>query len=218
VVDADGDPLKYVWNSDVGSISNQSEDANGAEADYLGAAKPGDDSIELTVSDGKGGVDKEQASVKVRGDCVPLVRINSPKDILTCSEDACQFEVKGFTSSVVSRSDFNDLRLYVLVFPSKPPGAGWYIQVQPASIQVSDGLWSQSASWLGSTATPVKNGDTLKIVAVVVHKDAIAQTINGTRTINQMTAKNNDNIVKDPKDISATVFIVSDVVDLIVQR
>jgi hypothetical protein len=218
VVDPDGDLLKYVWNSEVGTISNPLEDSNGGEADYLGPASPGEDSIELTVSDGKGGVDKQQASVKVRGDCVPLVRITSPKDIITCSEDACQFRLEGSTSSVVSRSDFNDLRLYVLLFPIDPPGAGWYIQLQPGGIQASDGLWSQSPSWLGSTASPAKAGDTLKIVAVIVSTDAIAKTIKGTRTIDQMTGKNDDNVVKDPRDISATVFVVSDVVNLTIQK
>jgi hypothetical protein len=218
VVDPDGDQLKYVWNSDVGTISNPSEDSTGGEADYLGPALPGDDTIELTVSDGNGGVDKQQASVTVRGDCVPLVRIDSPKDIITCSEAACQFEVKGLTSSVVSRSDFNDLRLYILIFPIDPPGAGWYIQLQPGGIQTSDGLWSQSPSWVGSTAVPVENGHTLKIVAVVVSTDAVVTTVKGTRTIDQMTGSNDDNVVRDPKDISATVFIVSDVVNLTIQK
>ena len=149
VVDADGDTLKYVWSSEVGTISNPTEDATGGEADYLGPASPGSDTVELTVSDGKGGTAKQQASVTVRGDCAPTVKIDSPNNIIECFEDACQFEIKGSTSSVVSRSDFNDLRLYVLVFPATPPGAGWYIQVQPASIQVSDGLWSQPTTWIG---------------------------------------------------------------------
>ena len=218
VVDADGDPLTYFWTSEVGTISNQSEDSNGGRADYQGSALPGEDSVELTVSDGKGGVHKSQTSIKVRGDCEPGGGITSPKDILTCSEDACQFEVEGFTSSVVSRSDFNDLRLYVLVFPIDPPGAGWYIQLQPGSIQTSDGLWSQSPSWLGSVGSPVATGHTLKIVAVIVSTDAKAKTITGIRAIDQMTGKNNDNVVKDPRDISATFFFVSDEVNLTVQR
>ena len=218
VVDADGDELKYVWNSEVGTISNPTEDATGGEADYLGPASPGSDTVELTVSDGKGGTAKQQANVTVRGDCAPIVKIESPSNIIECFEDACQFEIKGSTSSIVSRSDFNDLRLYVLVFPATPPGAGWYIQVQPASIQVSDGLWSQPTSWIGSTAAPVENGDTLKVVAVVVHKDAVSETIHGSRTIDQMTARNDDNVVKEPRNISASLFVMSDVVTLTVQK
>lgn len=218
VVDADGDSLAYVWTSETGTISNQSEDANGGQADYQGSALPGTDSVELTVSDGKGGVGKKQTNVVVRGDCTPVIKITYPKDVLTCSEDICQIEVKGSTSSVVSRSDFNDLRLYVLIFPIKPSGAGWYIQLQPGAAQISDGLWSQSPSWLGSVGSPVKAGDTLKIVAVIVSKDAIVKTVNGTRAIDQMTGKNNDNVVRDPRDISATVFIISDEVSLTVQK
>jgi hypothetical protein len=218
VMDADGDPISYVWTSEVGTISNPSEDANGGRADYQGSALPGEDSVELTVSDGKGGVHKSQTSIKVRGDCEPIVRITTPRDILTCSADTCLFEVKGSTSSVISRSDFGDLRLYVLVFPINPPGAGWYIQLQPGSIQSSDGLWSQSPSWLGSVGAPEETGHTLKIVAVIVSTDAIAKTINGTRTIDQMTGNNNDNIVRDPRAISATFLFVSNEVNLTVQK
>jgi len=217
VVDADGDPLTYVWNSETGTISNETQDSNGGKADYQGSTSPGEDTIELTVSDGRGGTQKSQTSIKVRGDCIPEVGINSPDKILTCPADDCQFEVKGFTSSVISRSDFNDLRLYVLVYPINPAGAGWYIQLQPGAIQSSDGLWSQSPSWLGGA----KAGNTFKIVAVIVSTDVKAKTISGTmRSIDQMTGSNNDNVVKDPKDLNndTTVFILSDEVNLTVQR
>ena len=218
VIDEDGDPLTYVWGSDVGTIINQSEDGTSARADYHAPPSAEEDNIELTVSDGKGGVDTKQTKIEVSSDCASIAEITSPRDILNCAEAICQFQVEGFTSSLVTRSDFNDLRLYILVFPVNPPGAGWYIQLQPGSIQSSDGTWTQSPSWLGNQQFPAEAGDTLKIVAVIVSKDARAKTINGTKAIDQMTGNNDDNVVKAPSDIAAEFFIVTDELSLTVQR
>ncbi len=216
--DADGDPLQYTWLSNIGTISNATDTETGNEATYQAATTTGADVITLTVLDGQGGQDKEQANVEVKDDCPAEVKIVSPDQTLSCSrpednQDICQFRVEGTTDSVVSHSQYGNLRLYVLVFPEEPPGTGFYIQVQPGSIQ-SDGTWSQSPAWLGSRGEPAQPGHMLKMVAIVVSQDAIIHGINGDKPIADITGQNNDNVVRDPRDIEASFRFISDEIQL----
>jgi hypothetical protein len=99
----------------------------------------------------------------------PVVEITKPLDTIDCpGTGACRFTVEGTSSNVVTN---RDLRIYVLVFPVDPVGSGWYLQVSPATVR-QDGTWSQMPAWLGDDEYPAKSGDTLQIVALVVHRDA----------------------------------------------
>lgn len=218
VTDADGDPLQYVWSSNIGIISDKTNTESGSEATYQAATTTGADVITLTVLDGQGGQDQRQTNVKIKDDCPAEVSIVSPVQTLSCSrsEDTpsvCQFSVEGTTESVVSHSQYDNLRLYVLVFPEDPPGAGWYIQVQPGAIQ-SDGTWSQSPAYVGNAGAPAQPGDTIKIISVVVSQDAIVHGINGNIPIANITGQNNDNVVRDPRDIEGDFRFVSDEIQL----
>lgn len=102
------------------------------------------------------------------------VSITAPVGDIGClGAAACLFTVQGESSGVASNSD---LRIYVFVFPFNPPGGGWYPQVSPAAVS-SDGTWVQTPAWIGNVQVPAQRGDTLRIVAVVQHKQA---TWNGT--------------------------------------
>ncbi|MCP4358008.1 MAG: hypothetical protein GY796_08340 [Chloroflexi bacterium] len=122
--DADGDSLQYVWLSTIGTISDKKDTPTGSEATYQASTTTGADVITLRVLDGQGEQDQRQTNVKVNDNCPAAVNIVSPDQTLSCSHpsdipDACQFRVEGTTESVVSHSQYDDLRLYVLVFPER---------------------------------------------------------------------------------------------------
>lgn len=216
VNDPDGDALSYTWSTRTGSISNERMGESRLEADYLAADVPGTDLITLTLSDGRGAPDDQQINVEVRGDCPVVISITSPVETLSCTgeEPFCTWETTGTTKYLTTRPDFQDLRLYVLVFPVNPGGSGFYIQILPGSIQPSDGTWQQSPAYLGHAGAPVAAGHTLKIVAVIVSSDAVADTITGTRQLSRMRGSNNDNVVLNPADIHANFFAQSDELEL----
>jgi len=106
---------------------------------------------------------------------VPIaVSITAPIGDVNClGAAACQFTVEGVSSGVGTNPD---LRIYVFVFPFVPPGSGWYPQISPATVSL-DGTWVQTPAYIGNIQAPARPGDTLRIVAVVQHKQA---TWNGT--------------------------------------
>lgn len=89
------------------------------------------------------------------------------------------FVVTGNSQSV--SSDPN-LRVYVLVHPSTPWAAGWWIQ-SPANMQ-SDGRWSTKA-WIGDAESPPNVGDQLDIVGITASPSQVQ----------------NRSWVNDPKDL-----------------
>ena len=96
------------------------------------------------------------------------LRITSPDSVIDCPESLpqCQFQVAGHAIPPVSGN-----QIIVLVYPVNPSGGGWFVQWPPASIQ-TNGDWSQSPTYIGSTEAPTDTGDTLRIEAVLVHAGA----------------------------------------------
>jgi hypothetical protein len=64
VTDADGDPLQYVWSSNIGKISDETDTETGNEAAYQAATTTGADVITLTVLDGQGDRIKDKQMYK----------------------------------------------------------------------------------------------------------------------------------------------------------
>jgi len=145
----------------------------------------------------------------------PFVKITYPADggILTCTnpveDGSCLFNPSGTTGGVGS---FNNLRLYVFVFPVNPPGAGWYLQKSPAAIE-SNGNWAQSPSALGDEKSSAVNGHTLRIRAVLVTRDA---TLNGRKL--EDLAKSKELIVLSAVEDIDGIVAISDVIDLTLAR
>ena len=98
------------------------------------------------------------------------INITDPQSTISCAaEEPCQFSVSGTSSDVAANSS---LRIYVAVFPVSPPGSGWYLQDLPASFDNKEkGTWSQKNVWIGDDSSPANPGDTLNVVALVMHKD-----------------------------------------------
>jgi len=105
------------------------------------------------------------------------IHVTSPRKVLECTnpekDPACLFEVKGKATGI----DPADLRIYTFVYPTDPPGEGWYMQVQPATVS-GDGQWVQTPSYLGNERARVRTGHSLRLRAAVVGRDA---TYKGTR-------------------------------------
>jgi hypothetical protein len=122
---------------------------------------------------------------------VPTVSITAPKSTVDCraSGPQCRFTVAGRSAGAGS-----DLQIFVLVYPVNPPGGGWYVESPPASIG-GNGAWDQAPSYVGSAATPARNGDKLQIEAVVVHTGA---TYNGTLLSDMASGAT----IKDPRQIN----------------
>ena len=105
-----------------------------------------------------------------------------------------------------------DLRMYIFVFPVNPPGAGWYLQNSPAAIETS-GDWAQSPSYLGSGGAPAETGQTLKIRAALVTKDA---TFNDKK-LEDLAKSGGVTVLSAVEDIEGIVAI-SDSIDVTITR
>jgi hypothetical protein len=138
----------------------------------------------------------------------PFVRIIAPQDTVSCinPEVWCQFEIRGTAGGDIS---FKDLRIYTFVFPVQPPGAGWYLQKPPASIEPNRD-WIQSSAYLGDGDHPVETNNTLRIRAALVQKDA---TFNGTK----LSDLKGGTALAAVEDIDGIV-VLSNVVFLVVHR
>ena len=98
--------------------------------------------------------------------------------------------------------------IYVLVYPVNPSGAGWYPQIGETTVR-PDGTWSRIAV-IGAAEYPSHKGDTFRILALVVSKDAM---INGTR-LDKMTP---GIAIEEPGRIAPN-FAKSKIIDLTVVR
>ena len=107
---------------------------------------------------------------------------------------------------------FVNKRIYVFVYPVMPPGAGWYLQKSPANIGLK-GDWTQSPSYIGSDVAPAVTGNTLKIRAVLVTKDA---TYDGEK-LDDLADSDKLVVLTVIEDIEG-IITLSDPVDLIVSR
>jgi hypothetical protein len=146
---------------------------------------------------------------------LPFVEVIEPADngTMSCDNPAeegfCLFHVRGRAGGVDS---FINYRLYVFVFPSNPPGAGWYLQKLPAPIE-SSGDWTQPQSYLGAIGAPAEKGDEFKIRAVLVRTDA---TVN-SRKLEDMANSKELIVLPAVEDIDGIVAI-SDIIDLTLNR
>jgi hypothetical protein len=137
------------------------------------------------------------------------VEITEPARSATCtnlpSEGTCLFPTTGRSKGVTNRKD---LSIYVLVYPVKPAGDGWYLQIRQATVR-PDGTWSTVAG-IGAPQYPAHKGDTFHIMALVVSKDAM---IDGTRVDKLTPGK----AIDEPGRI-APHFAKAKIVDLTVVR
>ena len=97
----------------------------------------------------------------------PMVEISSPRvgeriEIEIADTGSGSFVVRGGSERVANNSD---LRVILLVHPSNPFGAGWWIQAPV--VMNGNGSWSGQA-WIGDSETPPQIDDTLDILAIVV--------------------------------------------------
>jgi hypothetical protein len=102
----------------------------------------------------------------------PTVGIISPRDgesieVQIAETGSGSFFVSGNSERVAANPD---LRVYVLVHPVDPYGAGWWIQ-EPVVMDRS-GSWSGLA-WIGDTDSPPHAGDKLDVVAIVSSPERI---------------------------------------------
>lgn len=188
--DATGEELKYQWK--LTGEGKLSAPTTGPAVVYE-ATKPGNVIVTVEVKNKNGQMTTRSYNFVVESSGTPTpittptlpqatqaptlqpaVDITQPVDTIDCpGSGACLFSVEGTSSNVENN---RDLRIYVLVFPVNPPGAGWYPQVSLPIVK-QDGTWSMTPAWLGSDQYPAKSGDTLKIVALVVHKDVKWESI-----------------------------------------
>lgn len=137
------------------------------------------------------------------------VEITEPAGSTTCtnplSEGTCLFPTTGRSKGVTNKKG---LLIYVLVYPVKPSGDGWYLQIGQATVR-PDGTWSTVAG-IGAPQYPAHKGDTFRIMALVVSKDAM---IDGTRVDKLAPGK----AIDEPGRI-APHFAKSKIVDLTVVR
>lgn len=135
------------------------------------------------------------------------VQITKPTKELDCTDQkakSCIFTVEG----TMSGFDRAVHRIHVFVKPTKPSGAGWYPQVQPADDR--EGQWSQTPSQVGSDGAPAEAGHELQIRAAIVRSDA---TFNGTRLADLIAGE----AVRSFQDIDGVISL-SEPVTLVVKR
>lgn len=110
-----------------------------------------------------------------------LFNVFAPKPSVAITNPAArqQIEIRladtgsgSFTVSGISSEAFSDpnLRVYVLVHPADPPGAGWWIQ-QPAIVE-RNGQWSTLA-WIGNKDFPPHVGDKIDILVVATKPEQV---------------------------------------------
>lgn len=169
--------LKYQWRlTEPGRLEEPTTDP----AVVYRSTEPGSAVVTVEVKDENGRTTSKSYSFVVEdasGGAVsadtstpPSVNITSPRDTIECpGAGACKFTVEGTSSNVITDQN---LRIYVLVFPVAPHGAGWYPQPSPATIR-QDGTWIQTPAWMGSDEYPAEPGHTFQIVALVVQKDTL---------------------------------------------
>jgi len=130
------------------------------------------------------------------------VAITNPTKVIDCPNiPACNFTVEGTSSGVTTNPD---LRIFILVFPLNPPGAGWYPQAYPATVE-ADGTWLQTPSWIGNVSAPVKTGHTLQVVAIIAHKDAAGKGIKLTQWPGDQTIASYLDVLPAPLAVSGIV-------------
>jgi hypothetical protein len=137
------------------------------------------------------------------------VEITGPTKSTTCTnpptEDPCLFSTTGKSKGVTNKKD---LWICVLVYPVQPSGAGWYLQGGETTLR-PDGTWSKVAQ-IGATGYPAHKGDTFRIMALVISKNAM---IDGTRLDKRALGTP----IEEPGHIAPN-FAKSKIIDLTVMR
>lgn len=95
----------------------------------------------------------------------PSVAITSPVrsqdvEVTRIDTGSAYFEVVGTSEHVAGDPE---LRIYVLVHPTKPFASGWWVQSPSAT--APDGRW-EGIAWIGSPEFPTQPGHVVQIVAV----------------------------------------------------
>lgn len=107
------------------------------------------------------------------------LNIISPSDTDTLhfpmdeSEDI-RFEVRGESSGILDQPI--DGHIYLMVFPTRPDGGGWFIQQQPASIE-NDGDWLATVQFGADGVWKPQNGDEFKIAAFCTAYSETVETL-----------------------------------------
>jgi hypothetical protein len=99
------------------------------------------------------------------------VSIAAPSSTVDCrgAGPQCPFTIAGHSTGAGS-----DLEIYVLVFPVRPSGGGWFVQ-SPSAFVAGNGDWNQTPAYVGSSTSPSGGGDTFRIAAVLVQVNATYQ-------------------------------------------
>jgi hypothetical protein len=105
----------------------------------------------------------------------PSVTITAPIDreaveVRLASTGSGAFTVSGTSSGVFSDPE---LRLFVLVHPSKPYAPGWWIQQE--AIVDPTGSWTAEC-WIGSPQFPPGMGNEVDIIAIAALPDPLGRT------------------------------------------
>jgi len=102
----------------------------------------------------------------------PSVAITSPVrsqdvEVTRIDTGSAYFEVAG-TSEHLAGSP--ELRIYVLVHPTKPFASGWWVQSPSAT--APDGRW-EGVAWIGDPDFQAQTGDVVQIVAVAARLEDV---------------------------------------------
>lgn len=102
----------------------------------------------------------------------PSVAITSPAEgqeveITRVDTGSAYFEVVGTSKHVAGNPD---LRIYVLVHPTEPFAAGWWVQSPSAT--APDGRW-EGVAWIGNPEFPTQSGHLVQIVAVAARLEYV---------------------------------------------
>lgn len=106
----------------------------------------------------------------------PTVDITSPRsgeaiEVKLIETGSGSFLVSGRSERVATDPN---VRVYVLIHPSDPFAAGWWIQTPV--VMDSDGHWYGQA-WIGNLEFPPEVGHTLDILAVVAYPDKVQHRV-----------------------------------------
>ena len=103
------------------------------------------------------------------------IRIEDPDQdaaLMWDNDRVLRYVVRGSSEGALTGSALRRHRLYLLVRPTLPPGAGWYLQDVPATISLEDGSWSGIVQFGYEHRRP-RRGDRFQLVAILAEKPAV---------------------------------------------
>lgn len=118
------------------------------------------------------------------------------------AEPACRFDVEGSLMGVPAGS----AHVVVFIFPTNPPGQGWYVQWPPASVG-ANGDWMQVPSWVGNNDFPAETGHKLRVRAAAVrptatYRGAALDQLPEPRVVSSLEEIQGVVVMSDPTELS----------------